>query len=1124
MLNSVAVKEKGEKLSAFRRVLESAFVILILFSVFLILSIFSHDSADPSWSQTATRTEVGNLMGYVGANVSDLLLFLFGYGAAFVPLTILYLGFCIFIKRFNIFDVDFFTVGLRIVGYFFLILSLLCLMSMNIVHGDFLSGGVIGNILSGFFITYLGELGTSLLFLAMLVCSIPLFTGVSLLALCDSVGEIFFALVFHRAYSERRKAERQLAANVESRRSFDDEENTDESGEPTVFDEETGFAIFLRDDSEIRYAGSSYDDDDYPQLKSDMSKSAQIYAHQPRNADLSTREKVKVSTDSVRETAEKDSLNIPATGLKQPASDLNSYERTEREPLRIDIPAAATDPGTSADNLVSVSEPSDDINPEILKSELWNITDEEQKTEPGASSDAVNSVSEEQKSEITDDGFGGSDIPLGDISRLKENSSDFAESDFEFRVEPSVPARAESRDFGVSGTRTEETTADEPVHIDFTSTSVGSFDRDMDETEDNTAVSGGSSGGSSYQTSNNIGAFAPEDPNAAIKEAEGLSLDDIPDFLPPGQKSVLDDEDYYLSPTPSSSLVSSTFYSQDNSVNSPAGSAGAAVGNSENSMLNQSDNREQQVNVDEYFKSLNEEITPSLLQTLRGRYNPHRLPSLELLDPVPPKPHSMSQGEIDDLSQLIVEKLKDYKITVEVTGAEIGPVITRFALKLSPGTKVSKISGIKNDLARDLAVRSVRVVDVIPGTTCVGIEIPNKKRQTVYFRELLDSDEFRSRSDKLTCGLGCSVVGTPVAMNLAKMPHLLVAGTTGSGKSVGVNGMILSMLYKSTPDDLRLILIDPKMLEFSSYSGIPHLLTPVVTDMKDATSAIRWCVGEMERRYKLMSKINVKNFDGYNEKVLKAIDSGNPILDPLWERTAQLSDKRPYLGKLPYIVLVIDELADMMMQIGKKVEELIARLAQKARAAGIHMIIATQSPRADVLTGLIKSNIPSRLSFTVANQMESRIILEQQGAESLLGNGDMLFNPTGANTLSRIHGAFVTPSEIDRIVDFWKAQGEPQYVDKILDDEITDENALPSEKPKLEEKAAAEGRDELFNDAVRVILETRRASTSVLQTRMGIGYPRASKLIYELEQAGIISQPMNQSGKRSILVDDSYFS
>jgi S-DNA-T family DNA segregation ATPase FtsK/SpoIIIE len=1100
MLGSVAIKNKKEKLSGFRRILESAFVILILFSVFLILAIFSHDSSDPSWSQTATRTDVGNLMGYAGANVSDLLLFLFGYGAAFVPLTILYLGFCFFIKRFNIFEVDFFTVGLRIIGYFFLVMSLLCLMSMNIVHGDFLSGGVIGNILSGFFITYLGELGTSLLFLAMLVCSIPLFTGISLLSLCDSVGELFFALVFHRAYSERRKAEMQLAANAESRRNIDSN-SADDSGEPTVFDEETGFAIFLRDDSEIRYAGSSYDDDDYPRLKTDVSSGSTSDAGSPEK-------NVSLEFDNIfeEEKISDASSDVFESGSSGAASTAAAAADTERH---YGSEAAEMAQNSRDGSRVSISS-EEDISPQMLNSGNWNIRDDE-KTEKVA--DDGTSCSSETEHEPASDGindvFEGNDIPLGNIDRLRENNSEFADEN-DFRQIVDSVADSKPRETEDSG---EED--DEPVHIDFTATSVGSRKEEAaDDSDTGSSSSGEESAVSTYQTSKNMGAYSPEDPNEAINAAENMYLDDIPDFLPPGQKSVLDDDDYYLSPSSSSSFsLSQSEQTEDSDSQRNSGTE-----------MQTDEAGNQAEGVEGYFTSLYQEVTPSLLQTLRGKYNPHRLPSIELLDPVPPKPHSMSQEEIDSLSHLIVEKLKDYRINVEVMGAEVGPVITRFALKLSPGTKVSKISGIKNDLARDLAVRSVRVVDVIPDTTYVGIEIPNKDRQTVYFRDLLDSDTFRSRNFKLTCGLGCSVVGQPVTMNLAKMPHLLVAGTTGSGKSVGVNGMILSMLYKSTPDDLRLILVDPKMLEFSSYAGIPHLLTPVVTDMKDATSAIRWCVGEMERRYKLMSKINVKNFDGYNEKVLKAIDSGNPIPDPLWERTAQLSDKRPYLGKLPYIVLVIDELADMMFQVGKKVEELIARLAQKARAAGIHMIIATQSPRADVLTGLIKSNIPSRLSFTVSNQMESRIILEQQGAESLLGNGDMLFSPTGSNTLSRIHGAYVKPAEIDRIVEFWKAQGEPQYVDKILDDEITDENALPSEKPKLEEKVVSGSKDELFDDAVRVILETRRASTSVLQTRMGIGYPRASKLIYELEQAGIISQPMNQAGKRSILVDDSYFS
>ncbi|MBQ8707262.1 MAG: DNA translocase FtsK 4TM domain-containing protein [Succinivibrionaceae bacterium] len=1123
MLSYVSDLNNGEKLSGPRRVLESVFIIMVLFSVFLFLAICSHDSADPGWSQTATGDAVANLMGSAGALVSDLLLFLFGYGAFIVPLTLIYLGFCLFVKRYSVFEVDFFTVGLRIIGYICLALSLLCLMSMNIVHGDFLSGGIIGNLLAAFFISWFGEMGTSLLFLAMMLCSVPLFTGVSLLSLCDATGELFFALAFHRSYSQRRKAEMQLAANAESRRSIEDElEEENEAGQATVFDEATGFSIYLRDDDEIRYVGSSYDDDDDPQLKSDVAerraaerKAAESASEAPGMADDAKREPVPdipwgATAHAAEEASVRAASGAPVSSFSAPVGSMDASSSS--------APAAsASSKSAGRDDLEYRDVPLGDI------SSLMSSDDSD--TAYGGSDGSVevwtdaSSASDSSGASVSCRAFGSglsSESGSSDFARSAEAGS-AAPGDAETVAGASFPSAASGIAYPATdpddgaGEAGGVSSAYSGVAVDLSAMRTSGED---DEERDC----------SSYQTSSNFGAHDFADSDEPSSGAGDTGFDDIPDFLPPGQKSVLDDdyEEFDAGSLPPTGAAPAA-------VRPLPVTDAAALDLSESaedddvSGVEIVENVENGENIDDYFTSLHQEVTPQLLASLRGRYDPNRLPSIDLLNPVPPKPSLISSQEIAAMSVRIEDKLREYRIEVKVQGYEVGPVITRFAVEPSAGTKVSRIKNISADLARVLAVQSVRVVDVIPGTTYIGLEIPNPKRQTVYFRELIDSQGFRDSPHKLTCGLGCSVIGKPQAMNLAKMPHLLVAGTTGSGKSVGVNGMILSMLYKSSPDDLRMILIDPKMLEFSSYDGIPHLLTPVVTDMKDATCAIRWCVGEMERRYKIMSKINVKNFDGYNAKVLEAIDAGKPIPDPLWERTGQLSDKRPYLGKLPYIVLVIDELADMMMQIGKKVEELIARLAQKARAAGIHMIIATQSPRADVLTGLIKSNIPSRLAFTVANGTESRIILEQMGAETLLGNGDMLFNPTGARDIARIHGAYVTPEEIDRIVGFWKSQGAPEYVDKILDDEVTEENALPSEKPKIaEDLEAASKRDDDFATAVRVIIETGRASTSVLQTRMGVGYPRAAKLLFELEQAGCISQPQNAAGKRKVLVDESY--
>ena len=475
----------------------------------------------------------------------------------------------------------------------------------------------------------------------------------------------------------------------------------------------------------------------------------------------------------------------------------------------------------------------------------------------------------------------------------------------------------------------------------------------------------------------------------------------------------------------------------------------------------------------------------------------------------------MSKEELDRIARLVESKLADYNVQARVVGVYPGPVITRFELDLAPGMKASKITGLSRDLARSLSAVSVRVVEVIPGKPYVGLELPNRYRQTVHLREVLDSEQFRQASSPLTLVLGQDIAGEPSVVDLAKMPHVLVAGTTGSGKSVGVNAMIISMLYKATPEEVRFIMIDPKMLELSVYEGIPHLLTEVVTDMKDASNALRWCVGEMERRYKLMSVMGVRNLKGYNAKIGGAIDSGNPIKDPFWRPGDSFDEEAPDLERLPHIVVVVDEFADMMMMVGKKVEELIARIAQKARAAGIHLILATQRPSVDVITGLIKANIPTRISFQVSSKIDSRTILDQQGAEALLGMGDMLYMPAGESTPTRVHGAFVSDNEVHRIVDDWKLRGEPNYIDEILNGEITAENALPGEQTSRDEDL-----DPLFDEAVEFVVESRRGSTSSVQRRFKIGYNRAARLIEQMEAQGIVSAP-GSNGQREVLAPSS---
>ncbi|MGV6808470.1 MAG: DNA translocase FtsK [bacterium] len=509
-------------------------------------------------------------------------------------------------------------------------------------------------------------------------------------------------------------------------------------------------------------------------------------------------------------------------------------------------------------------------------------------------------------------------------------------------------------------------------------------------------------------------------------------------------------------------------------------------------------------------------MTQNAIEKTAADFNPPTnpavsLPNSDLLNAAPEHQGQFSPEDLNRLKDDLVETLSHYGVSAEVTEFYPGPVITRFELQLAAGTKVSKVSNLAKDLARNLGVSSVRVVEVITGKTTIGIEVPNEKRTLVAIRDVIESNVFQHSRSPITLGLGKDIAGNPEVADLAKMPHLLVAGTTGSGKSVAVNAMLISILYKSTPEEVRLLLIDPKMLELSMYEDIPHLLTPVITDMKAAANGLRWCVAEMERRYQLMSKVRVRNLAGFNDKIRQAEQNGKPIVDPMFDAKLSVGASPEPLKPLPYIVVVIDEFADMMMVVGKKSEELIARIAQKARAAGIHLILTTQRPSVDVITGLIKANIPSRIAFQLSTKIDSRTVIDQGGAEQLLGYGDMLYLPPGTAIPNRVHGAFVGDDEVQQVVDFIRSQGEPDYLKGVVED--TDSDAIPGLEPLDNSDNESEP---LYDEAVAIVTESRRASISYLQRRLKVGYNRAAKMIEDMEKAGVVSA-VQSNGSREVL-------
>ncbi|WP_448565460.1 DNA translocase FtsK [Thalassotalea ganghwensis] len=805
--------------------LEAGLLVSCVFAMFLMLALFSFDPADPGWSQTGYQTPVRNLGGAVGAYLSDLLLNVFGIIAYTLPFVVAIIGWLLFQKYYQLIQLDYLTLGLKLLGFIMFYLGITAISSMNFDDIFYFSaGGILGDLISNAIVPYLSFVGSTLLFLTLVLSGFVLVTGISLIKLIDGLGEYTILAALYLA---------KLPPLI--KQTFDSRPK--------------------------KVKTSSSDDEKHYNIKGES----------------------KPLAGQVGQVDQQDVHQAFSAIGQQDSDDIISASKND-SPFQRD----------------------EDIEPFI-------------------------------------------------------NIDDLMEEPLTINVQERV--------------------SDEEISAAF----------------------------------ENVEKIEVSKPKTKVKESS----------------------------------------SQD------------------------------------------EEIV---------------MPSIELLDRPDKAENPIDEEQLEQVSRLVEAKLAEFGVKADVVAVYPGPVITRFELDLAPGVKVNKISNLSKDLARSLSAKAVRVVEVIPGKSVIGLELPNKHREIVYLREVLACEDFDKSSSSLTMAIGKDIAGEPVVVDLAKMPHLLVAGTTGSGKSVAVNTMIVSLLYKSTPEDVRMIMIDPKMLELSVYEGIPHLLSEVVTDMKEAANALRWCVGEMERRYKVMSSLGVRNLKGYNQKIKQAAKNGEPILDPLWQPSDGLDQTPPVLEKLPSIVVVVDEFADMMMIVGKKVEELIARIAQKARAAGIHLILATQRPSVDVITGLIKANIPTRMALQVSSRIDSRTILDQQGAEQLLGYGDMFYLPPGSGLPTRVHGAFIDDHEVHAVVNDWKSRGEPNYVEEILSGENEQDILLPGETAEGDDSDL----DTLYDEALMFVTETRRVSISSIQRKFRIGYNRAARIVEQMEQQGVVTTPGN-NGAREVL-------
>ncbi|XKG90242.1 DNA translocase FtsK 4TM domain-containing protein [Vreelandella venusta] len=1034
---------------------EGVVVVLLALCVFLLLALFSYHPADPGWSYQGPETDVRNWMGPVGAWLADVLYSLLGASALWWPGMLGYAAWWLMRSRQVRFEVDPIAIAVHTGGLLLLIFGTTMLGALHFYHPNsilpYASGGILGEGLVGTLKPLVSGGGVGLIAAALILMGFPLFSGMSWLQVADEVGRRLCKI---GAWASARRAKGQAKRAERAAVRAAAKAASQKVKERARMEPQT---------SEFEAPEPSAADDSTPHSSTDAPSAQQPVAAEPERftqehdvpASLrATKDSGKQASQAPQTEAEHRHERAEGAGSEAEHEEPQSIRFRGRERREPSFSTAFTSAEEATSTTMDTSIPWEAA--AVPSERLAKAEPSVAPVEPSPAKPIAEPTANEPAPSVP---------PREDAFAIRADSPD----------EPIAPMSAKA-----PATETEhqhhvpeqgtqqpaESTAPEPTKSEPT------------ESEPVAPITPHFSPAETAETAESVGPITAEP-----------RRERVPEVVP----EPVWDEDEQDVPLAAEPAVQPAPGRHEPTFSAPA---------------------------EEEADSGPTLWTVEHLQSQRPAFETldepeGEVPSLQLLTPPEPHQPNYTDEQLADMAELLEVRLREYGVKAEVVDTWPGPVITRFEIKPAAGVKVSKISNLAKDLARSLMVKSVRVVEVIPGRPTVGIEIPNPHRAMIRLREVIDSDRYQQETSPLTMALGQDIGGGPVVANLGKMPHLLVAGTTGSGKSVGVNAMLISMLLKAKPDELKLIMVDPKMLELSVYDGIPHLLAPVVTDMKEAANSLRWCVAEMERRYKLMAAMGVRNIAGFNGRLDEAERAGAQVADPLWEpQPWEMHQTPPVLEKLPYIVVVIDEFADMFMIVGKKVEELIARLAQKARAAGIHLILATQRPSVDVVTGLIKANIPSRMAFQVSSRIDSRTILDQGGAESLLGHGDMLYLPAGSGPPNRIHGAFVDDDEVHRVVDDWKRRGAPEYIEEILSGGVTADALTGLEADGVDGDDAEQ--DALYDEAVQFVTETRKASISAVQRRFKIGYNRAARLVEAMEGAGVVSS-MGTNGAREVL-------